>query len=141
MGFGLVQFSEYDKVVHYVTFLVLTGEFYYMFDVSTHSLLRMLRYVTMFTCTFSASVFLEVVQGVLNPSRVFDYYDIVYNVAGSFTGLILATLFDMYRFRKRRNNRVRIVEIELEEGITNPPSPETYNDYVNVKINDATPVK
>lgn len=142
MGFSLVELGTHDKIIHFLTFLILTSEFYFIFNVSTHSLLRLLRVVTLGVCTIGASVFLELVQNVLNPKRVFDVYDILYNVIGSFTGLLLVSVFDIYRMKKRRRNRVRIVEIELEESITNPTPSENsdYHDYINVRMNDPSKV-
>lgn len=82
LGFALVQLPH-DKVVHFVTFGVLTAEFYWLWRLP----LRVVRVATVVVCTVMAAVVSEVVQGMINPRRVYDAGDIYANVIGSLTGI------------------------------------------------------
>lgn len=82
LGFALIHLPH-DKVVHFVTFGVLTAEFYWLWRLPVN----VVRVATVLVCTLTAAVMSEVVQGLINPQRVFDAGDIYANVTGSLTGL------------------------------------------------------
>ncbi len=121
LGFSLFQ-TGHDKALHFVTFLVLTAEFYFIFD-TNHKSLKTLRYVTLLVCTCAGSVLLEVVQSLVNSARVFDVYDIVANVCGSVVAVAACSGWDVWatkRQRQRRYQQVRAaVEGEAENGFVN----------------------
>ncbi|OBA20147.1 hypothetical protein METBIDRAFT_16165, partial [Metschnikowia bicuspidata var. bicuspidata NRRL YB-4993] len=76
LGFSLIALGH-DKAIHFVTFFILTAEFYFLWE--THRPWKL----TVATMTLGAGVLLEYVQTIVNPNRTFDYVDIVYNVHGS----------------------------------------------------------
>lgn len=123
LGFALISLP-YDKLVHFCVFLVLTIEFYYVFDTKN---IRRLRLATFFVCTIGASVGLEIVQEMVNPSRVFDPVDIAFNVTGSLLGLIVATTTHHWALVRARRLRLGPQDLEGDE----------LADYVDVGAEDA----
>lgn len=130
LGFALVQLPH-DKAVHFVTFLVLTVEFYFVFDTKYKSL-RALRLITLGVCTIGASIGLEIVQSLVNPARVFDVLDIACNVVGSLVGLGLSSGYQTWMVRRARAQimRYRQLQTDIEEPDT------TEEEYVNIQMND-----
>ena len=115
LGFALIELTNHDKLLHFLTFLVLTVEFYFIFD-TNHKSLKTLRYITLLVCTFAGSILLEVIQSLVNTTRVFDSMDIVYNVVGSFLGVILSSSYDVWAVKRQKKNRFRQVrEVVIEE--------------------------
>lgn len=124
LGFSLVQLPH-DKVVHFVTFFLLTAEFYFIWN--TYRPWRL----TFLTMTLGASVMLEYAQNIINPNRTFDYVDIVYNVHGSALALVLCCVLQSWTGRRRHT-----VEYEVRGG-----SPMTLlisedEDYVNIRMDE-----
>lgn len=100
LGFASVHLVH-DKVVHFVTFFILTAEFYYVFDTAA---VRTLRWLTVVICTVGGSVGLEFIQSLVNPARVFDVKDIACNVAGSAMAVALCSI--------RRKRTVTSIELQ-----------------------------
>lgn len=89
LGFASLQLGH-DKLIHFITFFVLTAEFYHMWQMHRPWKLT-------FVCmTLGASVALEFVQNLVNPERVFDWIDIVYNVHGSGLALALCVVASLW---------------------------------------------
>lgn len=83
LGFALIHLPH-DKLVHFVTFFVLTAEFYWLWVAPP----VVVAAGTLVVCTLGASVVSEVLQGYVNPQRVFDAGDIVSNLLGSLAALV-----------------------------------------------------
>lgn len=112
LGFALIHL-EYDKVIHFTTFLILTIEFYFIFDTKNKKLIRI---ITIVICTCGASIGLELIQHLINSQRIFDIFDILYNVCGSSIGLLIACIVHNWRISKMRQEKQRRRQIDHIEG-------------------------
>lgn len=111
-------------------------ELYFIFDTKNKSL-KVLRFVTLLVCTFGASIGLEIVQSLVNPARVFDVFDILFNFLGSLLGLGLSSGYHTWMVRRARSKRTRYRQLETDvqeqsSDIDNPPNEE----YVNIQMKD-----
>lgn len=142
LGFALIHLPH-DKLIHFTTFCILTIDFYFIFDTHYKSL-KILRGVTLVICTFGGSVSLEIIQNVVNPSRVFDVYDILANILGSLFGLGLSIGFMAWRKNTARQERVRYRQLNTqiigqddeEDGEDSEINISTNEDYVNIQLQD-----
>jgi hypothetical protein len=116
-----LQLGDYvnDKVLHFITFFLLTVVFYWVVDTNRRRTLNM----TLFLCTVVLGVGSEFVQSFLPNDRDFDLYDIVANVIGSLAGLGLCTWYHKRMLeRKRQRKTYNAVpgedeaDVELAEG-------------------------
>jgi len=109
-----------DKVLHFLTFFLLTTCFYWILDTSRRRSLNF----TLLVCTGVLGVGSEFLQGLLPNGRQFDFYDIVANVAGSLAAIGLSTWYHMRMLeRKRLAKQYQVVhgdeenDLELGEGV------------------------
>ncbi|KAH6891083.1 hypothetical protein B0T10DRAFT_438764 [Thelonectria olida] len=102
-GFTPVQLGQYvnDKVLHFVTFFLLTTVFYWVIDTNRRRTLNM----TLIVCTLVLGVGSEFVQSFLPNDREFDLYDIVANVIGSLFGIALCTWYHKRMLERRRQRK------------------------------------
>ncbi|KAI5962194.1 uncharacterized protein KGF55_003270 [Candida pseudojiufengensis] len=149
-GFSSIQIIH-DKIVHFITFGILTIEFYFIFDTQYKSL-KLIRYLTFTICTIGGGIISEIIQHFVNQKRIFDPIDIVCNVLGSLLGLILSVLYQNYRKGIAKKERLRYHKLmnnnpeSLEENaILNEDTNEvelgsdgrsTPSDYVNIQMKD-----
>ncbi|ODV77911.1 uncharacterized protein CANTADRAFT_7387 [Suhomyces tanzawaensis NRRL Y-17324] len=122
LGFGLFHLTH-DKLIHFVTFMVLTIELWFVFD-GKRSAGRKIRLVVV-AVVASASVVLEYAQSVINPSRVFDVYDIVYNVAGLVVGIVVCVVYGVVSSWRERPSYRPLSDID--------------DDYVEILMRDVDP--
>ncbi|KAG6112781.1 hypothetical protein E4U14_001917 [Claviceps sp. LM454 group G7] len=107
---GLVN----DKVVHFITFFILTIVFYWIVDTNRRRTLNM----TLVVCTLCLGVGSEFVQSILPNDREFDLYDIVANLVGSLAGLGLCSLYHKRMLERKRNQKAyNVVPGEDEEDV------------------------
>ncbi|KAG6298092.1 hypothetical protein E4U09_001088 [Claviceps aff. purpurea] len=107
---GLVN----DKVVHLITFFILTIVFYWIVDTNRRRTLNM----TLVVCTLCLGVGSEFVQSILPNDREFDLYDIVANLVGSLAGLGLCSLYHKRMLERKRNQKAyNTVPGEDEEDV------------------------
>lgn len=99
LGFALVHLPH-DKIIHFTTFFILTLEFYWLWKLPT----KYVRLLTVTVCTLMASVVSEMVQGMINPSRVYDVGDIYANIAGSFSAIIVSEVVGLFTKREKRDS-------------------------------------
>lgn len=120
LGFALVQLPH-DKLVHFITFYILTLEFYFLFDTGNKSL-KILRFLTVgwWICS---SIFLEIAQSIINPKRVFDVNDILANVLGGGAAFGTALVIQAQLVKRARAGRYR----HLNESIDG-------EEFVNVEL-------
>jgi VanZ family protein len=120
-GLTSLQFDSYinDKVLHLLTFFILTVVFYWILDTNRRRTLNL----TIVVCTLVLGIGSEFLQGFLPNGRVFDSYDIVANVVGSLAGVGLCSLYHKRMLeRKRQNKQYNVVpgededDLELGEG-------------------------
>ncbi|KAH9905960.1 VanZ domain protein [Xylariomycetidae sp. FL2044] len=109
-----------DKVLHLVTFFLLTVVFYWIVDTNRRRTLNL----TIVVCTLGLGIGSEFLQGFLPNGREFDLYDIVANVVGSLAGLGLCSWYHLRMLeRKRQRRQYNAVpgedetDLELGEGL------------------------
>jgi hypothetical protein len=108
-----------DKVLHCVTFFILTTAFYWILDTTRRRTLNL----TLVVCTLVLGIGSEILQGLLPNGRAFDFYDIVANLAGSLAALGLSTWYHTRMLERKRARRYQAVpgdeerDVELGEGV------------------------
>ncbi|TGO42114.1 hypothetical protein BHYA_0012g00290 [Botrytis hyacinthi] len=109
-----------DKVLHTITFFILTVVFYWILDTSRRRNLNF----TLIICTGVLGVGSEFLQGFLPNGRTFDFYDIVANIVGSLAGVALCSWYHLRMLeRKRLAKTYHVVpgdeeqDLELGEGM------------------------
>ncbi|TVY94192.1 Uncharacterized protein LAWI1_G000576, partial [Lachnellula willkommii] len=90
-----------DKVLHFLTFFVLTTCFYWILDTSRRRSLN----ITLVTCTAVLGIGSEFLQGFIPNGRVFDFYDIVANVVGSLGALALSSWYHQRMLERKKRNK------------------------------------
>ncbi|CAK7208962.1 hypothetical protein SCUCBS95973_000290 [Sporothrix curviconia] len=102
-----------DKILHFVTFFVLTVAFYWIVDTSRRRTLNM----ALAVCTGGLGVGSEVIQGLLpNNGRVFDAMDIVANILGSLAALGLCSWYHKRMLERKRHRKYAAVPGEEGHG-------------------------
>lgn len=101
-----------DKVLHFVTFFLLTITFYWILDTTRRRVLH----ITLLVITFGLGLGSEVLQSLLPNGRNFDAIDIAANVVGSLGALGLCAMYHKRMFeRKRRRKGYGIVSQEGDD--------------------------
>lgn len=102
-GLTSIQLGQYvnDKVLHFVTFFLLTTVFYWVIDTNRRRTLNL----TLIVCTLVLGVGSEFVQSILPNDREFDLYDIAANVIGSGVGIALCTWYHKRMLERRRQRK------------------------------------
>ncbi|SAM06457.1 hypothetical protein [Absidia glauca] len=98
LGFAPIHLHERinDKTLHFGTFCILSICLYYLWNLSFRRNLVLAGGI-LFILTIGS----EFLQGLL-PYRTFDWYDILANVLGSLTGLMIALGLD-YAWKSRKD--------------------------------------
>ncbi len=100
-----------DKVLHAVTFFLLTVAFYWIADTSRRRTLNM----ALLVCTAGLGVGSEVLQALIpNNGRVFDLLDIAANILGSLAALGLCSWYHKRMLDRKRHRRY--ASLPGEEG-------------------------
>ncbi|KAI1822476.1 hypothetical protein F4861DRAFT_388787 [Xylaria intraflava] len=108
-----------DKVLHALTFFILTVVFYWVIDTSRRRTLNL----TIVVCTLTLGIGSEFLQGFLPNGRNFDLNDIIANLVGSLIGLALCSWYHQRMLERKRQRRYSVVpdnepdDIELGEGV------------------------
>jgi VanZ family protein len=102
-GLTKLQLGQYvnDKVLHTVTFFLLTVVFYWIVDTNRRRTLNM----TLVVCTLCLGVGSEFLQSFLPNDRDFDLYDIVANIMGSLVGLGLCSWYHKRMMERKRQRK------------------------------------
>ncbi|OLN94294.1 Uncharacterized protein C11E3.10 [Colletotrichum chlorophyti] len=120
-GLTSLQLGQYvnDKVLHFLTFFLLTIVFYWILDTNRRRTLNL----TLTVCTFVLGVGSEFLQGFLPNGREFDFYDIIANIVGSLAGLGLCSWYHKRMLDRRRRTKTYApvpgeddADVELGEG-------------------------
>ncbi|KAI0381417.1 hypothetical protein F5Y04DRAFT_81733 [Hypomontagnella monticulosa] len=90
-----------DKVLHLVTFFLLTVAFYWILDTNRRRTLNL----TVVVCTLCLGIGSEFLQGFLPNGREFDPYDIVANIVGSLIALGLCSWYHLRMLERKRQRR------------------------------------
>ncbi|TDZ34960.1 Uncharacterized protein C8034_v011537 [Colletotrichum sidae] len=120
-GLTSLQLGQYvnDKVLHFITFFLLTLVFYWILDTNRRRTLNL----TLTVCTFVLGVGSEFLQGFLPNGREFDFYDIVANIVGSLASLGLCSWYHKRMLERKRRSKSYapvpgedVEDVELGEG-------------------------
>jgi VanZ family protein len=120
-GLSTLQLGNYvnDKVLHFVTFFLLTVVFYWIVDTNRRRTLNM----TLVVCTLILGVGSEFVQSFLPNDRNFDLYDIVANIVGSLLGVGICAWYHKRMLERKRQRKhydavpgEDVEDVELGEG-------------------------
>ncbi|KOS17903.1 Uncharacterized protein ESCO_002671 [Escovopsis weberi] len=120
-GLTTLKLGKYvnDKVLHFLTFFILTVVFYWVVDTSRRRTLHM----TAIACTLILGVGSEFLQAALPNDRDFDAYDVAANVVGSLLGLGLCTWYHKRMLERKRQRKTYAAvpgedtaDVELGEG-------------------------
>ena len=141
-----------DKVLHYLTFFLLTLAFYWIVDTSRRRTMN----VALLVCTGGLGVGSEILQGVLPNGRVFDLFDIVANILGSLTALGLCSWYHKRMLERKRERKYTAVpgeegaeglvdgdenaaaDVELGEGVVMHST--VLHDGTGTEDDDGTPI-
>ncbi|GAM90285.1 hypothetical protein ANO11243_083270 [Dothideomycetidae sp. 11243] len=120
---AIPQYKQSDKVLHAITFFLLTLCFYWVLETSR----RRAVHITLLVCTAGLSIGSEVVQAILPNGREFDPYDILSNVLGSGFALSMCSWYHRRMLERRRaaktyslvpgeENDIELGETQHDEG-------------------------
>ncbi|ROT35783.1 hypothetical protein SODALDRAFT_320291 [Sodiomyces alkalinus F11] len=90
-----------DKVLHFLTFFLLTVFFYWIIDTTRRRTLNL----TLVVCTAILGLGSEILQALLPNGRTFDIWDVAANVAGSLAAVGLCTWYHKRMLERRRARR------------------------------------
>lgn len=79
-----------------------------------------------------ASIGLEILQNMVNPTRVFDVNDIICNFTGSLVGLGLASGYLNWSLKRQRSQNLYHQQIEPVTENTRTEG----EDYVKIELDD-----
>ncbi|KAK4192195.1 hypothetical protein QBC35DRAFT_484544 [Podospora australis] len=94
-----------DKLLHFLTFFLLTVVFYWVVDTNRRRTLNL----TLFLCTFCLGVGSEFLQALLPNGREFDLYDVIANLVGSLTGVALCSWYHKRMLERKRTRKYTAV--------------------------------
>ncbi|KAL4906030.1 hypothetical protein BDW74DRAFT_177059 [Aspergillus multicolor] len=90
-----------DKLLHVVTFFLLSLVFYWIPDTSRRRTLHL----TLVVCTLALGVGSEILQGILPNGRSFDPFDLLANIVGSLGAVGLCSWYHRRMLERRRKSR------------------------------------
>ncbi|TGZ80206.1 VanZ-domain-containing protein, partial [Ascodesmis nigricans] len=97
LGLSSIQVPINDKVLHFITFFLLTLVFYWIIETSR----RRIVHATLLVCTLFLGIGSEFLQS-FTTIRAFDPFDILANLVGSVLGLLLCTQYHRRMLERRR---------------------------------------
>ena len=113
LGLSSIQIPQInDKVLHFVTFFLLTIAFYWILDTTRRRALN----ITLLVVTVSLGPGSEALQAFAT-SRQFDPRDIAANIVGSLCAIGLCTLYHKRMLDRKRVARYGLVPQEGDEEI------------------------
>ncbi|KAF2666653.1 hypothetical protein BT63DRAFT_441744 [Microthyrium microscopicum] len=119
---ALPSYGQSDKVLHFITFFLLTLCFYWILETNRRKNLQL----TLLVCPGVLGVGSEIVQGLLPNGRAFDLLDIFANVVGSGAALAICVWYHKRMLERKRHGRTfgplaegeeEDFDVELGEGI------------------------
>jgi len=117
--YELPAYKQSDKVLHFLTFFILTFLFYWVLETNRRRVLQF----TFLVCTLALGFGSEVAQELIPNGRHFDYYDILANVLGSLSSMAICNWYHKRMLERKRAARGYNavagddVDIELGEGV------------------------
>ena len=122
LGLSSLQLEPFvnDKVLHAITFFILTTCFYWILDTTRRRNLNF----TLLVCPGILGIGSEVLQGFLPNGRVFDLFDIAANIVGSLAAVALSSWYHKRMLERKRAAKQYMVvpgeeeaDLELGEGM------------------------
>lgn len=121
-----------DKLLHFVCFYIATLLFYCIWDVDTEVLRsapsqfwqKLPILLTFYTCFIVGGIGSEIVQGLL-PYKIFDWADILANIAGCVLGLWTSWHVEK-RIREKRELRRLYTPLDFDDAADGP---DGYGDH------------
>ncbi|KAL5334031.1 hypothetical protein BJX70DRAFT_35474 [Aspergillus crustosus] len=95
------QYQPNDKLLHLITFFLLSLVFYWIPDTTRRRTLHL----TLIVCTLALGVGSEILQGVLPNGRSFDPFDLLANIVGSLGAVGLCSWYHRRMLERRRKSR------------------------------------
>ncbi|KAA8646213.1 hypothetical protein EYZ11_001515 [Aspergillus tanneri] len=95
------QLQPNDKLLHVVTFFLLSLIFYWIPDTTRRRTLHL----TLVVCTLILGIGSEIVQGLLPNGRSFDPFDLLANIVGSVGAVGLCSWYHRRMLERRRKAR------------------------------------
>ncbi|KAF1810632.1 hypothetical protein P152DRAFT_439599 [Eremomyces bilateralis CBS 781.70] len=128
LGLAPNQIPEYkgsDKVLHFLTFFILTLCFYWTIETNRRRTLQL----TIAVCPALLGIGSEFIQAALPNGRTFDLYDIVANILGSGLAIALSTWYHLRMLERKRQAKGyqpapgEEEDLELGERVGSPAAP------------------
>ncbi|KAF2813669.1 uncharacterized protein BDZ99DRAFT_436054 [Mytilinidion resinicola] len=119
----LPAYKQSDKVLHFLTFFVLTFLFYWILETNRRRVVQF----TFLVCTVALGFGSEVAQEIIPNGRNFDYYDILANALGSVSSLAICNWYHKRMLERKRAARgynavAGDEDIELGEAVVDQES-------------------
>jgi len=95
------SYKQSDKVLHFITFFLLTLCFYWILETTRRKNIQL----TLLVCPGVLGVGSEIVQALLPNGRDFDIFDIFFNVIGSLAALAICTWYHKRMLERKRKTR------------------------------------
>lgn len=92
LGFANISLPH-DKWIHFGMFFIMSFLFYWILD-SKYTWLA--RNSTFLICTVVGGIGSEYAQHYISPFRTFDYNDIIFNVCGSLTAIVVSDVYRLF---------------------------------------------
>jgi len=118
------SYKQSDKVLHFVTFFLLTACFYWIVESNKRKNLQL----TIVVCTLGLGVGSEIAQALLPNGRIFDIFDIAANIAGSGAGVGACLWYHKRMLERKRRSKTNLApgeggddddyDVELGESLT-----------------------
>ncbi|KKZ62488.1 hypothetical protein EMCG_03101 [[Emmonsia] crescens] len=90
-----------DKLLHLVTFFLLSLTFYWVLDTTRRRMLHL----TILICTMGLGIGSELLQALLPNGRSFDPFDVLANIVGSLSAVGMCTWYHKRMLERRRKAR------------------------------------
>ncbi|EEP82621.1 conserved hypothetical protein [Uncinocarpus reesii 1704] len=90
-----------DKLLHFVTFFILSVAFYWILDTTRRRTLHL----SVIVCTLVLGIGSEIIQSLTPNGRSFDPFDILANIIGSLAAVGLCTWYHKRMLERKRKSR------------------------------------
>lgn len=110
LGFADISLPH-DKFIHFSMFFIMSLLFYWIFDSKYTWTIRNL---TFLLCTLIGGIGSEYLQHFISPFRTFDYFDILVNIFGSISAILLSDIIKYFYGKNERQLNHINNENELE---------------------------
>ncbi|RPB25503.1 hypothetical protein L211DRAFT_805994, partial [Terfezia boudieri ATCC MYA-4762] len=110
-GFSSISPPINDKVLHFFTFFLLALTFYWILETTRRRAVNF----TFVSITLIASILSEILQPLVNSTRLFDPLDILANALGSLTALGLNGWYHKRMLSRKREKKNRYAALATDD--------------------------